>query len=60
MSDEFVPLSERPLHQLRARAIEFRQMARTARTADVQASLLMLADRYDDLADKRAWEIRPE
>jgi hypothetical protein len=35
-------------------------MARTARTADVQASLLMLADRYDDLADKRAWEIRPE
>jgi hypothetical protein len=35
-------------------------MAGTARTADVQASLLKLADRYDVLADKRTWEIRRE
>jgi (p)ppGpp synthase/HD superfamily hydrolase len=60
MSDQFCPLSERPVHQLRAKADEYRQMARTARTADVEASLLRLADRLDALADKRAWDIRPE
>jgi hypothetical protein len=60
VSDQFVHLSERPIHQLRARANELRQMARTAGTADVQASLLALADRFDALANKRAWDIRPE
>ena len=60
MSDQFVTLSERPIHRLRARAHELRQMAGTARTADLQASLLRLADRFDALADKRAWELRPE
>jgi hypothetical protein len=60
VSDQFVTLSERPIHRLRARADELRQMARTARTVDVQVSLLKLADRFDALADKRALDIRPE
>jgi hypothetical protein len=35
MSDEFVPLSERPIHQLRARALEFRQIAEDAGTTRI-------------------------
>jgi len=48
-----VPLSERPIAELRAQAAEYRRMAATARHLETQGSLLKLADRMDALADQR-------
>jgi hypothetical protein len=48
-----VPLSERPIAELRAQAAEYRLMAATARQLETQGSLLKLADRMDALADQR-------
>ena len=48
-----VPLSERPIAELRAQAEEYRRMAATARHLETQGSLLKLADRMDALADQR-------
>jgi hypothetical protein len=53
MKDDFVPPSQRPITELRNRAAEYRRMAETARIKDTVASLLRLADRFDDLADQR-------
>ena len=47
------PLSLRPPHVLRARAVEFRQMAATSRTLGIAAALLRLADRFERLAEQR-------
>jgi hypothetical protein len=48
------PICDRTPDELRQQAEQFRQMAATARTADVQETLLELADRYEGLADQRA------
>ena len=53
MEDDYVPPSQRPIAELRNRAAEYRRMAETARIKDTAASLLRLADRFDDLADQR-------
>jgi hypothetical protein len=53
MSESHIPVSMRSTRELRAKACELRQMAQAARTADVQAALGRLADRYDVLADAR-------
>ncbi len=45
--------SDRTVDELRSRATELRAMAQTARTADVQAALLTLADRFAALADQK-------
>jgi hypothetical protein len=50
---DYVPLSQRPIAELRQRAAEYRRMADTARIEATVDSLLKLADRYDDLADQR-------
>jgi hypothetical protein len=50
---EQVPLSKRPSHELRARAVELNRMAATASTADAKASLEMLAARFAGLAAQR-------
>jgi hypothetical protein len=54
----FVPLSQRPIGALRARAEELRLMARTATTVGTQIALLTLADRFDDLADRRVLDAK--
>lgn len=51
--DSWKPISERTPEELRQRAEQYRQMAATARTADVQDALLMLAERYEGLAKDR-------
>jgi hypothetical protein len=56
MRYHFVPLSQRPISVLRARAEELRLMARTATTVGTQMALLTLADRFNDLADRRVLE----
>jgi hypothetical protein len=48
-----VPLSERPIAELRAQAAEYRRMAVTARQTATKRGLLKLADRLDALADER-------
>jgi hypothetical protein len=53
MTNPHIPLSDRTIGELRARADELREMARPARTADVQSALRMLADRFTVLADAR-------
>jgi hypothetical protein len=55
-SDPFIPPSQRPVVALRARAGELRRMAQTATSAHTEAALVMLAQRFDALADKRAAE----
>ena len=50
------PLSDYPVPELRARAVEYRRMAATARTATVMESLKKLAVRFDALADRRERE----
>jgi len=55
----FVPLSQRPISALRARAVELRQMAQSATTALTRTSLLTLAERFDDLADRRLQDMAP-
>ena len=52
----FVPLSERTVTELHAKAAELRQMALTARTTDVHAALMKLARRFDALAYSRSAE----
>jgi hypothetical protein len=52
------PLSERSLAEVRARAEEFRAMAETATTQTVRDSLRKLAERLDNLADRREREER--
>jgi hypothetical protein len=51
--NDYVPLSERPSHELYARAAELVQMAATARTADARTALETLATRFAALAAKR-------
>lgn len=53
MNDALIPLSERSISGLRARAAELRQMAQTATMEETRLSLLVLAARFDALADKR-------
>jgi hypothetical protein len=45
--------SERSTAELRERAAEYRHMAKTARSACIEAALLRLADRYGAVADRR-------
>ncbi len=52
------PLSQRSVVEIRARAEDFRRMAETARTQTVQDSLRKIAERLDDLADRREREER--
>jgi len=54
------PLSERSLPEIRARAEEFRRMAETATTQTVRDSLRGLAERLDNLADRREREERDD
>jgi hypothetical protein len=51
--EEWIPLSQRSVAELRAQAHEYRRMAESARTMVVFESLLRLADRFDALADRR-------
>ena len=53
MAPDHVPLSNRASEDLLARAEELRRMAATATTEDVMKALLVLADRYVALAEKR-------
>jgi hypothetical protein len=53
MTDHWVPLSQRSVAELRARAAEYRQCADTARTLLATNGLLKLAQRFDALADQR-------
>jgi hypothetical protein len=47
--------------QLRQRAREYRSMAESASTVQIRDALRRLADRFDDLAEKRARaETEPE
>ena len=46
--------SDRTVDELRSLATELRAMARTAGTADVQAALVALADRFAALADQKS------
>jgi hypothetical protein len=48
-----VSLSDLSAGELRARALEYREMANSAKTAAVHASLLRLAERFQALADKK-------
>jgi hypothetical protein len=50
---ERVPLSKRPSHELRARAVELNRMAATASTADAKTALETLAARFAALAAQR-------
>lgn len=50
---ELLPLSELSAEQIRARALEYRAMAETARMADTMRALLRLADRFERLADEQ-------
>jgi hypothetical protein len=52
-SSHYTPLSRRPIAELRAEAEQYRRMAATASTADIENSLLKLAMRFDALADHR-------
>jgi len=52
--DSYVRLSERSVRELRARADELRELARSASTANDRTALLRLADRFDELAEQRA------
>jgi hypothetical protein len=47
------PLAEQCVAELRTRAGDYRQMAVTATTEPVKASLLRLAARFDALADQK-------
>ncbi len=51
--ENYIPLSERSISELRDRATEYRRMARTARIKDTAAQLLRLAERFDALAEAR-------
>ena len=53
MAFDHIPLSQRPADDLLAKAAELRQMASTARTEEVMNALLVLADRYAALAERR-------
>ena len=49
----YIPLAQRTSDELRANAVELRNMAATATTPDVVRALLTLADRYAALAESR-------
>ncbi len=49
-----IPMAERSVAALRAKAKEYRKMAMTATTEAVGAYLQRLAVRFDDLADQKA------
>ena len=54
-------IADRPVRtviDLRARAAELRRMAPTARTADTRNALVVLAQRFDELATRR-WPSAP-
>ena len=55
--DPLLPLSKRSVGELRAKANELREMAKTATTADVEDALLRLADRFASLADSREFDL---
>jgi hypothetical protein len=55
-----MPLSQRPIDALHTRSDELRQMAWTASTESVQATLLRLAARFEALADGRAAIEKPQ
>jgi hypothetical protein len=48
-----IPLSDLSARELRARARQYCEMANSAKTAVVHASLLRLAERFEVLADKK-------
>ena len=48
-----IRLSDMTADELRARAVQYRTMAGTARTAAVRAALLRLAERFEALAAAR-------
>ena len=50
------PLRELSVAELRARAARYRQMAVTARTLQAASGLRRLADKFDELADRREQE----
>jgi hypothetical protein len=54
------PLSERSVAEIRARAEEFRRMAGTATTHTVRNSLRKLAERLENLANRRKREARSD
>jgi hypothetical protein len=51
-----IPTSLRTVSELRTRADELRRMAQTARTAEVHAALVALAERFEALAVRRSAE----
>jgi hypothetical protein len=46
-------MSDMSIHELRARAARYREMAQTATTAAMLNSLLRLVERFDDLARRQ-------
>jgi hypothetical protein len=52
-SVSLVPLSQRPVHELRSRAAELAAMATTARTLSVRLALQSLATRFAEFAAQR-------
>ena len=47
------PLAELSAADLRAKAWDYRRMAATARTAEVMDNLLKLAERFEELANRK-------
>jgi hypothetical protein len=50
---DYIPLSERPSRELRARSAELTGMAATARTASAKVALELLASRFAVMAARR-------
>ena len=61
---DWLPLSQRSVAEIRAKAAEYRRMAASARTMQVVGGLLRLADRFDAFAQRCEGhadvEVRPE
>jgi hypothetical protein len=53
MAAKYVPISDQPVEEVRARAIGLRAMAATASTRDVMEALLKLAERYEEVAAQK-------
>ena len=51
--EDYIPLSERPSRELRARSAELAAMAETARTAEAKIALEVLASRFAVMAARR-------
>jgi hypothetical protein len=56
--ENWLPPSQRSAAELRARAVVYRRMAATARTAAVLEGLMRIADRYDRIAETREKDAR--